>query len=228
MDPDFARQYYESAGMEHWWFRGRARMVASLLADRVATKNGLVVDLGAGSVSLFPSAFEVVKVDLVIPDGVMGHFVKASVSNMPFRDGSFVGAGLFDVLEHLEDPGIVLAEARRLILPGGFLVYTVPAFQSLWSSHDDLVGHVRRFRPAQVQRLLGENGFDADTPSMFYGFLLAPAVVRKLTGLPSPMALPSPRVNSLLTRVAVRSADAGYRSSGRRVGLSISGVAFRS
>ena len=227
MDPDFARQYYEAAEREHWWFRGRARMVENLLAHHVDSDTGRVVDLGAGSVSLFPPSFDVVKVDMVIPEGVQGHFVKASVVRMPFRDAAFVGAGLFDVLEHLEDPEVVLGEARRIIGHRGFLVYTVPAFQSLWSRHDELVGHVRRFRPAEVRRLLSENGFKAEAPSMFYGFLLGPAVVRRFTGLPSPMALPSARLNNLLTRLALKSADAASRS-GRRLGLSISGVAFRS
>ncbi len=226
MDPDFARQYYESAEREHWWFRGRARMVENLLTQCLASQAGRVVDLGAGSVSLFPSGFEVVKVDMVVPEGVEGHFVKASVANMPFRDASFVGAGLFDVLEHLDDPEVVLGEARRIIGPGGFLVYTVPAFQSLWSRHDELVGHVRRYRPTEVRSLLARNGFEPNKSSMFYGFLLGPAIVRKFTGLPSPMALPPARLNNLLTRLALGSANAASRSS-RRLGLSISGVAFR-
>ena len=202
-------------------------MVKNLLSRCLHTHTGRVVDLGAGSVSLFPPGFDVVKVDMVVPQGVEGHFVRASVASMPFRDASFVGAGLFDVLEHLNDPEIVLGEARRIVVPGGFLVYTVPAFQSLWSRHDELVGHVRRYRPSEVHRLLAENGFRPGVSSMFYGFLLGPALVRKVIGLPSPMALPSARLNNLLTWLAVGSADAASRS-GRRIGLSISGVAFRS
>ena len=227
MDPDFARQYYESAEREHWWFRGRARMVENLLTNCLDSQIGRVVDLGAGSVSLFPSGFEVVKVDMVVPEGVAGHFVKASVANMPFRDASFVGAGLFDVLEHLDDPEVVLREARRIIGPGGFLVYTVPAFQSLWSRHDELVGHVRRYRPVEVAELLARSGFELKASSMFYGFLLGPAIVRKFTGLPSPMTLPPARLNNALTRLALGSANAASRSN-RRLGLSISGVALRS
>ena len=227
MNPDFARQYYEAAEREHWWFRGRARMIENLLTRCVNTQTGRVVDLGAGSVSLFPDGFDVVKVDMVVPQGVEGDFVKASVASMPFHEASFVGAGLFDVLEHLDDPGLVLSEARRIVIPSGFLVYTVPAFQSLWSRHDELVGHVRRYRPSEVRRLLAGNGFRPEVSSMFYGFLLGPALVRKVIGLPSPMAMPSARLNNLLTRLALGSADAASRS-GRRIGLSISGVAFRS
>jgi len=226
VDPDFARQYYESAEREHWWFRGRARMVENLLNQCGRSNTGRVVDLGAGSVSLFPLGFQVVKVDVVVPSGVDGHFVRASVASMPFRNESFVGAGLFDVIEHLDDPQVVLGEARRIVSPGGFLVYTVPAFQSLWSRHDELVGHVRRYRPPEVERLLAANGFEPEASSMFYGFLLGPALVRKFTGIPSPMALPSIRINNWLSRVALRSANAASRS-GRRLGLSISGVAFR-
>ena len=227
MDPDFARQYYESAEREHWWFRGRARMIENLLTSCLDFQVGRVVDLGAGSVSLFPPGFDVVKVDMVVPEGVESHFVKASLANMPFRDASFVGAGLFDILEHLDDPEMVLGDARRIIGPGGFLVYTVPAFQSLWSRHDEMVGHVRRFRPTEVGELLARNGFEPTTSSMFYGFLLGPAIVRKFTGLPSSMALPPARLNYVLTRLALGSANAASRSN-RRLGLSISGVAFRS
>lgn len=226
MDPDFARQYYESAGREHWWFRGRARMVENLVMRYRPSATGRVVDLGAGSVSLFPSGFDVVKVDMAVPKGVDGDFVRASVGQMPFRDHSFVGAGLFDVLEHLDNPEVVLRETHRIVSAGGFLVYTVPAFQSLWSRHDDLVGHVRRYRPSEVVRLLAANGFEPEPPSMFYGFLLGPALVRKVAGIPSPMALPPVRVNSFLTRLALGSANAASRG-GRRLGLSISGVAFR-
>ena len=226
MDPDFAREYYESAERDHWWFRGRARMVENLLARHLHSATGRVVDLGAGSVSLFPTEFDVVKVDVAIPNGVDGDFVRASAERMPFRDDSFVGAGLFDVLEHLDDPEAVLRETHRLVRAGGFLVYTVPAFQSLWSRHDDLVGHVRRYRPSEIQRLLAANGFLPETPSMFYGFLLGPALVRKVAGLSSPMVRPSDRLNRLLTRLALGSANAASRP-GRRPGLSISGFAFR-
>lgn len=226
MDPDFARQYYESAERDHWWFQGRARMVENLLARHLPSATGRVVDLGAGSVSLFPARFDVVKLDTALPKGVNGDFIRASVERLPFRDHSFVGAGMFDVLEHLDDPQVVLRETHRVVRAGGFLVYTVPAFQSLWSRHDDLVGHVRRYRPSEVARLLASNGFQPEIPSMFYGFLLGPALVRKVTGISSPMALPSVRVNGLLTRLALGSANAASRRS-RRLGLSISGVAFR-
>jgi SAM-dependent methyltransferase len=227
LDPEFARQYYESAEREHWWFRGRARMVENLLSKSPPHRTGRVVDLGAGSISLFPPAFDVVKVDMVVPQDVQGHFVRTRVEDMPFRDATFVGAGLFDVLEHLEEPAHVLAEARRVVSPSGFLVYTVPAFQALWSRHDELVGHVRRYRRSEVDGLLARHGFVPEMSSMFYGFLLGPALMRKLTGLPSPMTLPPKRLNNLLTRLALRSADTSLGSTGK-LGLSIAGLARRS
>ena len=51
MDPDFARQYYESAEREHWWFRGRAKMVENLLADCYVRKpSDLDAFLGIGKI----------------------------------------------------------------------------------------------------------------------------------------------------------------------------------
>ena len=39
-----------------------------------------------------------------------------------------------DVLEHLEEPGAALAEAFRVLKPGGYAIYTVPLF---WHLHEE-------------------------------------------------------------------------------------------
>jgi SAM-dependent methyltransferase len=45
---------------------------------------------------------------------------------LPFRDSAFDTITLLDVLEHVADERHVLAEARRVLAPGGLLVCTVP------------------------------------------------------------------------------------------------------
>lgn len=46
---------------------------------------------------------------------------------LPFPDGSFASVSLLDVLEHVPDEARCLAEVRRVLVPGGLLVLTVPA-----------------------------------------------------------------------------------------------------
>jgi predicted rRNA methylase YqxC with S4 and FtsJ domains len=45
--------------------------------------------------------------------------------------GSFDLISLWDVLEHVVDPGLILMEARRLLAPGGFLLILTPNVESL-------------------------------------------------------------------------------------------------
>lgn len=223
MDPEFARQYYESAGAEHWWFQGRRRLVARLLRGR-GVDDGRFVDLGAGAESLLPSSLATVKLDIVRPDPAPHAFVQGSAEALPFTSETFDGVGLFDVLEHLTDPRDCLAEVRRVLRVGGVVLVTVPAHQRLWSPHDDLVGHRRRYELGQLEECLSASGLDVVWASAFYGFLVAPALVRTLLSLHSPMVLPRPSVNRILTNAAVRSVDRVLRRPSR-LGLSIGALA---
>jgi SAM-dependent methyltransferase len=50
-----------------------------------------------------------------------------------------------DVLEHIEDDKAELAEAVRLLRPGGRLIVLAPAHQALCSPFDKAIGHWRRY-----------------------------------------------------------------------------------
>ena len=73
----------------------------------------------------------------------------------PFSDGAFDAVGLFDVIEHLDDPRQALTSALACARPGGLLVGTVPALMSLWSEVDDQAGHRLRYEPRGLAALLG-------------------------------------------------------------------------
>ena len=53
-------------------------------------------------------------------------FLAARAEQMPFPQGSFDLIVAFEVIEHLEDPGALLAEARRLLAPGGQFIVSTP------------------------------------------------------------------------------------------------------
>ena len=68
-----------------------------------------------------------------------------SVMDMPFDEACFDLAVSLDVIEHLEDDLGALRELRRVVAPGGALLVTVPAYQWLWSGHDEINHHHRRY-----------------------------------------------------------------------------------
>ena len=81
-----------------------------------------------------------------------GTVTEASVTDLPFGDGSFDGAVLGEVLEHVEDDRGALAELARVLRPGGVLALSVPANPRLHGPSDEWAGHVRRYtRPALIE-----------------------------------------------------------------------------
>ena len=79
----------------------------------------------------------------------------------------FEVAGLFDCLEHFDDPGRLLAEARRVLSPKGYLLVTVPAVSSLQSRVDRLSRHRLRYSRAGLAGLLAANHFELLRVSYF-------------------------------------------------------------
>jgi SAM-dependent methyltransferase len=65
-----------------------------------------------------------------------------------------------NVLEHIEDLDSELLELRRVLRRAGCLFAFVPAFEMLWTSLDDEVGHVTRFTRASLTSALRRGGFD--------------------------------------------------------------------
>ena len=80
-----------------------------------------------------------------------------------------------NVLEHIPDDVATLAALRETLVAGGKIAIFVPAFESIWTSLDDRVGHLRRYTIASLGEKLVAAGFEVE--SMKYcnslGFVLA-------------------------------------------------------
>ena len=64
-----------------------------------------------------------------------------------------------NVLEYVEDPAAVLRTLRGVLKPNGAIVVLAPNGPGLFGSLDRSLGHKRRYRRAEAQKLLEEQGF---------------------------------------------------------------------
>ncbi|HEX8575182.1 MAG TPA: hypothetical protein VF677_02710 [Flavobacterium sp.] len=83
-----------------------------------------------------------------------------------------------DVLEHLENEKVILDDLHAK--GNNHYFFAVPAFQSVFSSHDVLLGHYRRYTLKQLYSLLDKNQFKIVDKGYYFTTLL---VFRKLDKL---------------------------------------------
>jgi len=170
-----ARELDELRAIEdrHPWFRARRRALAPLVEDALAAAPpGPWLDLGAGTganlVHLAPDSNRR-RLALDRSARALAHLVartgardvrttRADAEALPFASGSLACVTALDLLEHIDDDAC-LREIARVLQPAGAFVVSVPAWPSLWSRHDQLLGHRRRYRPRDLSRVLRRHGF---------------------------------------------------------------------
>jgi SAM-dependent methyltransferase len=178
------------AGDEHhWWYRGRRRVLQAELGRIHLPADPQILDAGCGSGRMLDelqARGHVIGIDenahAVAATRRRGHAARlCEIERMPFADASFDLVTCLDVLEHTPDDRRTLSELRRVTRPGGTLVVTVPAYQALWSAHDVVNGHYRRYRVPDLRAVAQEAGWYHLRDSYFNSVLLAPAALVRLT-----------------------------------------------
>ena len=173
-------QQYLEAQRSHWWFRARQRILQTLMPPPLRELGAIrLIDLGSGpggpARTLFRDgwlmACDVATQPLNAYPEADGRVV-ANATHVPCRTGSLDVVCAFDLLEHLDDDLEALREWRRILKPDGWMMLTVPAHPSLWSSHDEVNAHRRRYRRAELRRVLVSAGFEVVRLTHFNTLLL--------------------------------------------------------
>lgn len=210
MDQTYAIEYRELY-QRHWWWRSREEEILQHLGHIFADSNGnAILDVGCGDGLFFEKlqrfgTITGVEADpnTMTSDGPWRNQIHCQMFDAQFQPGrKFDAILMLDILEHMPDPTAALKHARSLLNESGLLIATVPAFNSLWTSHDDLNHHVLRFTKKTFLPLIDAGGFSPIQSRYLFHWTcpvkLAIRLKERIFGaIPTPPRVPSTLVNEI-------------------------------
>ncbi len=139
-----------------FYFSPRNELVLALIKRYAPKKHLRILDLGCGTGNVLSYLSKHLKAGLIGLDSsevmlqkykgpVSVKLVQGDIYHPKFKTYSFDVILSLDVIEHLRDDVGCLDSMNRLLKKGGVAIIVVPAFKCLWSVHDELNHHFRRY-----------------------------------------------------------------------------------
>lgn len=209
---------YELEGI-YWWFVARNTIVLSVIENRAKVPHGAsILDAGCGTGGFASHLSQLYKPVCLDTSATALEYCKkrglTDLHNMTLdkfdpADKNIAAVTLLDVIEHIEDDSAAVKQAFDILPKGGKLIASVPAYMFLWSKHDEIHMHYRRYTKTQFTDLLINAGFEIEYSTYFNTFLFFPAVLKrfidKITGADKKQTAPvehvSPLMNKLFTKI---------------------------
>jgi len=202
----------------HWWFVARRKIIQRAINNLDLPRNIRILDAGCGNgdnLSLLSTfgdlvAFEKNEYALkTAKSKKIGEIYKAELPDkLPNTiKTNFDLIVLLDVLEHIDDDSKSLTTVRKLMNNKGIILITVPAFQWLWSEHDVIHHHKRRYSKSELREKLDSSGFRIKYISYFNTLLFPFALVERIgqkifsPSNPEILELPNNKINFLLEKI---------------------------
>jgi len=153
----------------HWYYQSKKvplfRYFKQLLKEQ--NKKMTVIDFGSGSGffayelwKAFPDQIE----DVLLIDIGYSEDELEETKNLPVKKLHYIPEGIddcvvmmMDVLEHIENDDAIIKDIKRRVGENAHYFITVPAFMSVWSTHDVYLGHFRRYTIPMLSTLMSNN-----------------------------------------------------------------------
>jgi len=174
-----------------FWFKHRNNCIATLVKRYAA--NRVFWDIGGGNGYVSKGLQSSGISTILVEPGELGaqtaakrgvkNVICATFEGAGLNDNVIKSAGLFDVLEHIEDDLMFLKSLNQTMAKDGLLFITVPAYQTLWSKDDDYAGHFRRYTTEKLNKTLDQAGFEPVFDTYIFSLLIYPVfLLRTLPG----------------------------------------------
>ena len=201
----------------HWWYRARRDILADYISRYAdLPKQARILEIGCGTGHNLPMLATFGTVDAIEIDDssrtIASERLGRAVGNAPLpalpgiERHSYDMVAVLDVVEHIEDDVAALKAMADCLRPGGKILIAVPAHQWLWSAHDVVNHHHRRYSKKTLGAAIAAAGLRAHKMRWFNSLLFplaaAARVAGRITGRDDSDDSPPPGpVNALFERI---------------------------
>ena len=199
----------------HWWFSGRRLLIQEALYTIDLPENALILEVGCGTggnLNMLSSlgtvyAFEKNNLAHFIAIDKSHHQIQIEIGSCPNEipqyDHEFDLICLFDVLEHIKEDKETILKLSKLLAQNGKIVITVPAYKWLFSKHDRVLSHYRRYSRKDIFHLAHTTNFEIHRITHFNFILAVPIIciriLSKYLNTPNSKKIPQlPRIINLI------------------------------
>ena len=174
----------------HWWYRARRQVIADLIRrEALPPKDARILEIGCGTghnLAMLAGFGQVDGLELddearALSEKRLGRTVMRSplpeLGEVPDRQYDLIGA--FDVIEHIDDDSAALASIAAKLKPAGKFVMTVPAHQWMWTAHDVVNHHKRRYSRRSLKLLIEGSPLKLERIGYFNSLLFPLAVAER-------------------------------------------------
>ena len=174
---------YRYLMQQHWWWRARGEFLLKILKkSSLQPKTSSVLEVGCGPGEFLKKLSPYGKLTGLEPhlDSQKHESTFKLIQNdflsHDFKKERFDLVLLLDVIEHVKEDRDFIEKAYNLLNNDGYLLVTVPAFHALWTNHDNMNHHLRRYSKKQLLDLVSQHQLSLLRLEYFY-FWLAPLKV---------------------------------------------------
>jgi SAM-dependent methyltransferase len=177
----------------HWWYRARREILADYLTRYgKLPRDARILEIGCGTGHNLVMLAQFGEVDAIEIDpaarAIASQRLGKPVGDAPLPElpgvprGAYDLIAVLDVVEHIEDDVGALKAMRDCLAPGGKILIAVPAHQWMWSAHDVVNHHKRRYSKATLAKAIADAGLKPAKFGYFNSLLFPLAAAARIAG----------------------------------------------
>ena len=177
----------------HWWYRARRDILADYITRYAALPaSARILEIGCGTGHNLPMLAQFGTVDAIEIDpaarAIASQRLGKPVGDAPLpalpgiERGAYDMIAVLDVIEHIEDDVAALRAMADCLKPGGKILVAVPAHQWMWSAHDVVNHHHRRYSKATLVKAIRDAGLGFRKMRWFNSLLFPLAAAARVAG----------------------------------------------